>query len=92
MSLAEALALASADLDFDRCMAQISRRSRLIFLLDTNVISELRRPDADRNVVAWANAIPAANFLMSASDRELELAARLIERKTRRCRPAHLDR
>lgn len=54
-----------------------------MFLLDTNVISELRRPDkADRNVVAWANAIPAANFFMAAiSILEIELGARLIERK-----------
>ncbi|QQO13479.1 type II toxin-antitoxin system VapC family toxin [Bradyrhizobium diazoefficiens] len=54
-----------------------------MFLLDTNVISELRRPDrADRNVVAWANAIPAANFFMSViSILEVELGARLIERK-----------
>jgi toxin FitB len=54
-----------------------------MFLLDTNVISELRRPDkADRNAVAWANAIPAANFFMSAiSILEIELGARLIERK-----------
>lgn len=54
-----------------------------MFLLDTNVVSELRRPDkADRNVVAWANAIPAANFFISAiSILEIELGARLIERK-----------
>jgi predicted nucleic acid-binding protein len=54
-----------------------------MFLLDTNVISELRRPDkADRNVVAWANAAPAANFFMSAiSILEIELGARLIERR-----------
>jgi len=54
-----------------------------MFLLDTNVISELRRPDrADRNVLAWANATPAANFFMSAiSILEIELGARLIERK-----------
>ncbi|MCK1737707.1 type II toxin-antitoxin system VapC family toxin [Bradyrhizobium sp. 138] len=54
-----------------------------MFLLDTNVISELRRPDkADRNVVTWANAIPAANFFISAiSILEIELGARLIERK-----------
>jgi hypothetical protein len=32
-----------------------------MFLLDTHVISELRRPDkADRSVAAWANALPAA--------------------------------
>lgn len=54
-----------------------------MFLLDTNVISELRRPDkAHRNVVAWANAIPAASFFISAiSILEIELGARLIERK-----------
>ncbi|MBB4374708.1 hypothetical protein GGD63_007542 [Bradyrhizobium sp. cir1] len=54
-----------------------------MFLLDTDVISELRRPDkADRNVLAWANAVPAANFFMSAiSILEIELGARLIERK-----------
>lgn len=54
-----------------------------MFLLDTNVISELRRPDrADRNVLAWANAVPATNFFMSAiSILEIEVGARLIERK-----------
>ncbi|MCK1651740.1 type II toxin-antitoxin system VapC family toxin [Bradyrhizobium sp. 149] len=54
-----------------------------MFLLDTNVISELRRPDkAHRNVAAWANAIPAASFFISAiSILEIELGARLIERK-----------
>ena len=54
-----------------------------MFLLETNVISELRRPDrADRNVVAWANAIPAANFFISViSILEIELSARLIKRK-----------
>ncbi|MBH5369515.1 type II toxin-antitoxin system VapC family toxin [Bradyrhizobium glycinis] len=54
-----------------------------MFLLDTNVISELRRPDkADRRVVAWAGAIPAASFFISViSILEIELGARLIERK-----------
>ncbi|RTE89711.1 MULTISPECIES: type II toxin-antitoxin system VapC family toxin [Bradyrhizobium] len=54
-----------------------------MFLLDTNVISELRRPDkADRKVLAWANALPAANFFISAiSILEIELGARLIQRK-----------
>jgi predicted nucleic acid-binding protein len=37
-----------------------------MFLLDTNVISELRRPDkADRNVIAWARTIPAAGLFLS---------------------------
>ena len=54
-----------------------------MFLLDTNVISELRRPDkADRNVVAWANAIPAASFFLSAiSILEIELGAGLTARR-----------
>lgn len=54
-----------------------------MFLLDTNVIFELRRPDkADRNVVAWSNAVPAANFFMSViSILEIELGARLIDRR-----------
>ncbi|MGT2437670.1 PIN domain-containing protein [Bradyrhizobium betae] len=54
-----------------------------MFLLDTNVISELRRPDrAHRNVAAWASTIPAASFFISAiSILEIELGARLIARK-----------
>ncbi|TXI07259.1 MAG: type II toxin-antitoxin system VapC family toxin [Rhizobium sp.] len=54
-----------------------------MFLLDTNVISELRRPDkADRNVVAWASKIPATGFFLSAiSILEIELGALLIARK-----------
>jgi toxin FitB len=54
-----------------------------MFLLDTNVISALRRPDkAHRNVVAWANTIPAASFFISAiSILEIEVGARLIQRK-----------
>ncbi|KYG21573.1 twitching motility protein PilT [Bradyrhizobium sp. AT1] len=54
-----------------------------MFLLDTNVVSELRRPDkADRNVLAWANAVPAASFFVSAiSILEIEVGARLIARK-----------
>src|SRR4051812_39431863 len=54
-----------------------------MFLLDTNVISELRRPDkADRNVITWARAIPAASFFISAiSILEIELGALLIARK-----------
>jgi hypothetical protein len=54
-----------------------------MFLLDTNVISELRRPEkADRNVVAWASTIPAASFFLSAiSILEIELGALLSARK-----------
>ena len=54
-----------------------------MFLLDTNVISELRRPErADSNVVAWAGAISAASFFLSAiSILEIELGALLIARR-----------
>jgi toxin FitB len=47
-----------------------------MFLLDTNVISELRRPEkADSNVLAWASSTPAARFFLSAiSILELELS------------------
>jgi toxin FitB len=54
-----------------------------MFLLDTNVVSELRRPErADSNVVAWAGAIPAASFFLSAiSILEIELGALQIARR-----------
>jgi predicted nucleic acid-binding protein len=54
-----------------------------MFLLDTNVISELRRPErADANVVAWSGAISAASFFLSAiSILEIELGALQIARK-----------
>jgi toxin FitB len=54
-----------------------------MFLLDTNVISELRRPQlANRNVASWAGAIPAASFFLSViSILEIELGALQIARK-----------
>lgn len=54
-----------------------------MFLLDTNVISELRRPErADSAVVAWASTQPAASqFLSAISILEIELGARLVERR-----------
>jgi predicted nucleic acid-binding protein len=54
-----------------------------MFLLDTNVVSELRRPGrADRNVIRWADAIPATRFYLSAvSALELEHGVLLMERK-----------
>lgn len=54
-----------------------------MFLLDTNVLSELRRPDkAHRAVAAWAGAIPAASFFLSAiSVLEIEIGALLIGRR-----------
>jgi len=54
-----------------------------MFLFDTNVISELRRPDkADRNVSTWANSLPAASVFISAvSILEIERGALRIARK-----------
>jgi len=54
-----------------------------MYLLDTNVISELRRPKrANSNVVAWANTIPTASFFLSAiSILEIELGALQMARK-----------
>src|SRR5438270_6427157 len=54
-----------------------------MFLLDTNVIAELRRPEkADRNVVAWAGTIPASSIFLSViSILEIELGALLRARK-----------
>ena len=54
-----------------------------MFLLDTNVISELRRSDkADGNVVAWAGTVAAASFFLSTiSILEIELGTLLIARR-----------
>ena len=54
-----------------------------MFLLDTNVISELRRPErANRNVAAWAGAFPAASFFLSAiTILEIEIGALRLARK-----------
>jgi hypothetical protein len=54
-----------------------------MFVLDTNVISELRRPEkADRKVVAWASSVPLADiFLSSITILEIELGALSIARR-----------
>ena len=54
-----------------------------MFVLDTNVVSELRRPQrADPKVLAWASGLPVANLYLSAiTVLELELGALLIARK-----------
>lgn len=54
-----------------------------MFLLDTNVLSELRRPDkAHAKVRAWAASLPVAQFYLSAiTILELELGVRLMARK-----------
>lgn len=56
-----------------------------MFLLDTNVISELRKAragKADRNVTAWARTVPAGSLFLSAIVvLELEIGTLLAERR-----------
>jgi predicted nucleic acid-binding protein len=56
-----------------------------MFLLDTNVVSELRKAragKADRNVAAWAVTIPVATLFLSAiTIQELEIGTLLVERR-----------
>jgi len=57
----------------------------VIYLLDTNVVSELRKVrlgKADLNVAAWAESVDAAALFVSVvTIMELELGALMIERK-----------
>lgn len=54
-----------------------------MFLLDTNILSELRRPDrADAGVVAWAaDTDPVSLFVSAISIFEIELVAALAGRR-----------
>ena len=56
-----------------------------MYLLDTNVISELRKTGsgkADKNVVAWANNVSATRLFLSViSILELETGILLVERR-----------
>ena len=54
-----------------------------MFVLDANVVSELRRSDkADQKVVAWASSVPLASIFLSAiTVLELELGVLPMERK-----------
>jgi len=56
-----------------------------MFLLDTNVVSELRKVRAgraDARVAAWADSVDAADLYLSViSLRELEIGVRLAERR-----------
>ena len=54
-----------------------------MFLLDTNVLSELRRPErANPNVVKWAGRNPAEQYFLSAiSLLEIERGALQVARK-----------
>jgi toxin FitB len=54
-----------------------------MYLLDTNVVSELRRPRrTDPKVAGWADGVPAEDmFLSSVTILELETGARLLARR-----------
>jgi predicted nucleic acid-binding protein len=56
-----------------------------MYLLDTNVVSELRKAragKADENVTAWAEEVPAANLFVSVITlQELEIGILLAERR-----------
>ncbi|OGT14041.1 MAG: twitching motility protein PilT [Gallionellales bacterium RIFOXYB12_FULL_54_9] len=57
----------------------------MMYLLDTNVVSELRKAKAgkaDRNVKAWADSVSVVSlFLSSITILELETGVLLIERR-----------
>ena len=53
-----------------------------MFLLDTNVVSELRKPQAHPAVVAWAGSIPAYKLYISAITLlEIETGILRLERR-----------
>jgi toxin FitB len=54
-----------------------------MYILDTNVVSELRKANnADPKVRAWAQGLPAANLYLSViSILELEIGILLVERR-----------
>ncbi len=56
-----------------------------MYLLDTNVVSELRKPRADKHVKAWATGVPTASLFLSAiTVLELEAGVLLAERRDAR--------
>ncbi len=53
-----------------------------MYLLDTHVISELRKPQADKNVVTWAKSVIAPRMFISVITlKELETGVLRIERR-----------
>jgi len=56
-----------------------------MFILDTNVVSELRKAKAgtaDKNVIAWANGVAAGSLFLSVITLlELEMGVLLVERR-----------
>jgi len=56
-----------------------------MYLLDTNVVSELRKPHADRRVRAWAQEVPPPSLFLSAiTVLELETGILQIERRDKK--------
>jgi len=57
-----------------------------MYLLDTNVVSELRKGNnAERSVKAWAQVRPSSSLYLSAiAVLELEIGVRLVERRDRK--------
>ena len=56
-----------------------------MYLLDTNVVSELRKPRADRHVKRWVESVPAGNVYLSVvSVLELEMGVLQVERRDAR--------
>ena len=57
-----------------------------MYLLDTNVVSELRKAKkADAKVIQWAQTVPAASLYVSAiSILELQVGILLMERRDRK--------
>jgi len=54
----------------------------MMYLLDTNVVSELRKPRADRRVRRWAGGVPAASLYLSGMTvLELEVGVLRVERR-----------
>lgn len=64
-----------------------------MYLLDTNVVSELRRLDkADPGVVAWIDATSSSlHFLSVMTDYELEAGVLPLERRDRRQATLHRE-
>jgi predicted nucleic acid-binding protein len=60
----------------------------MIYLLDTNVISELRKaktPKANKNVIAWIESIPSSRLFISViTVLELEMGILSLERKDKK--------
>jgi toxin FitB len=56
-----------------------------MYLLDTNVLSELRKAragKADKRVAAWAASVPAPSLFLSViTIQEVEIGVRLVERR-----------